>query len=387
MRTQRLLTHVGIVAVMMLLMALVNAPATIAKGMVNPQSLAIDDQHGHLFMTDSANTVTEYDARTGGALRSFALGGTPLYPISVAVLPPARRLYVGSRLSDVLSPGRLSVVDTITGHVLRAIPTGPNPERMVLDQRTGRVAVLCSGVPGASAGTVLIVDTQRDVLLETVHIRDYLQVAVLDEGAGRLFIGGQHGVYMLDAGNGRLLRTLPLPAKGASELAVDPQVHRVYMAGGNQVLTLNSRSGTVLGTMTLGHGTYVSALAVDSAAGHLLVTSYNQTSMAGTLSIVNATNGTLLHQAGVGVLPTAVAVLPALDRAIVINNAFTADPGSRIFGTGELRIVQASTGRALVTLEASAVSVVVSQRTSRAYLTDANQLLTIVDVRTGKVLA
>jgi len=87
MRTRRLCTRFSLVAVLVLLMILGKAPATLAKGMVHVQGPAIDDQSGTLFMTDSMYSVTEYDARTGVALRTFALSKKPLFPISVTVLP------------------------------------------------------------------------------------------------------------------------------------------------------------------------------------------------------------------------------------------------------------------------------------------------------------
>jgi len=77
-------------------------------------------------------------------------------------------------------------------------------------------------------------------------------------------------------------------------------------------------------------------------------------------------------------MPTAVAVLPALDRVVVINPSFTNGPNGQ-FGHGELHIVRESAGRVLFTQEVSAEGMAVSPR---AYLTDANNLLTIIDIRT-----
>jgi DNA-binding beta-propeller fold protein YncE len=125
-------------------------PAALIKSgpIFGRQSIPVSTGHGSVVMLD---------ARRGSVIRSVPVG---IGPGAMAV--DARRHHllvtnVGAMDSagNPLGPGRVSVLDTRSGAVLRTVPVGLAPGDVAVDERAGRALVLNLG------GTVHVTDAWR----------------------------------------------------------------------------------------------------------------------------------------------------------------------------------------------------------------------------------
>ena len=139
---------------------------------------------------------------------------------------------------------------------------------------------------------------------------------------------------MLDAHDGTLLRAVTIGGQPTA-LAVDERRGRVYVvnAGEGTLCLLDARSGTLLHTVPVDptpNPDYVlpDTLAVDAARDRVYLSTWGPLVRvqggltvrgAGLLSVLDARTGALLRRLTVGVAPQAVAVDQRSGRVVVVN--------------------------------------------------------------------
>jgi DNA-binding beta-propeller fold protein YncE len=156
-----------------------------------------------------------------------------------------------------------------------------------------------------------MLDATTETLLRTTRVGQNPRAVAIDERTGRVFVVDEgplsadrsglptaNGtVSVLDATTGKLLRTTRVGV-GASAAAVDVQTGRVFVANAGRTLSidlhnprehgsvsvLDATSGTLLSTVSTGAGTH--ALAVDEHNGRVLVS---------TGVVLDAHTGDVLH--------------------------------------------------------------------------------------------
>jgi YVTN family beta-propeller protein len=154
----------------------------------------------------------------------------------------------------------VTMLDARDGKVLRVIRVGPNPARVVVDERTGHVFVVHGRgggrgdfpfVPDDAAGTTML-DARTGSVLRTLPVGgsplddvgnlDAMNIAV-DERHGRAYVINQTAaaslfsstagsVSVLDANTGRPLRTIPV-GRHPVALAVDATSARLFVVNTN----------------------------------------------------------------------------------------------------------------------------------------------------------
>src|SRR4051794_4726888 len=142
-----------------------------------PSGLALDTK-GRLYVanndpqpppgTHHPSSVAVYDAKEGKESGRFefaeSFGGTPNFPLAIAVLADGSKLYVASErdgavyVLDTSDPTKISQV--------AAISTGSHPLALLLDKSQRRLIVA-----NAHSDTVSVVDTQSDKVTGTVLLR------------------------------------------------------------------------------------------------------------------------------------------------------------------------------------------------------------------------
>jgi YVTN family beta-propeller protein len=243
-------------------------------------------------VASGSNGVPVQSVPSGAVLRTVVVGTNPT---AMAIDAQTARAFVltegalGS-LGYPIGPGRVSVLDTHSGGVVRTVAAGTGPLAVAVDDTTGRVFVVNEGSfssSGLQAGTgsVSVLDARTGHVVRTVTVGAAPGPIAVDRQAGRVFVandwGGACGNYrgtvsILDAGRGRLLHTVPVGVCPAS-VAVDAPLGRVFVANfvSNTVSVLDARGGRLLQTITLGPspGT-VAALAVDERTQRVLALSF-----------------------------------------------------------------------------------------------------------------
>jgi YVTN family beta-propeller protein len=131
-------------------------------------------------------------------------------------------------------------------------------------------------------------------------------------------------VITLDISTGALLGTTPV-GRAPQALAVDGRTGRVFVVnmGDGTVSVLDARSGAFLRTVTVGANP--SAVAVDERSGRLFVALAGATNSdgvfmnAGSVRVLDARSGSILHTVALGPDPTAIAVDETTGRVFVAS--------------------------------------------------------------------
>lgn len=371
--------QLALAGVLCLVTLLGHGRPAVAKGFLESQQLAVDEALGRVFAPGHAHDVAEIDARTGRLLRTIALGWTPQ---TLCLDAQTHRIYAAGNPASGAGQGRLGVIDTGSGRLLRTVAVGRDPISIAVDSRAERAFVVGYGDSElGSTGSVTMVDTGRDVAPATLHIADFPRQVVAGARTGHVFVSDTYSVYMLDATSGRTLQTLSMIGNEPDAMALGARTHRVFATNGSQVSVIDTRSGSVVASPTIVQDSTVSAFAVDERRGWVVVTSYRNADLVGTVSVLDARDGRVLRQTAIGDRPLAVAVLPALDRIVTLDVGYGI--GDPVQDVDHLHILQETTGRILGGRQVAGTSLAASAQHGRIIVIgQADGAVTVLDGRT-----
>jgi YVTN family beta-propeller protein len=262
---------------------------------------------------------------------------------------------------------------------------GKGPGLVAVDATTHIVYVL-----NTSGHSVSVIDARSSTLVRTLPVAGVPEDIAVDVNTGRAFVtlSDTNAVAEIDTHTLRILTTSRV-GKTPRAVEVDSATHRVFVtnAASDTVSVLDSRTGHVLHTVSVGVDPYV--LAIDRTAGHVLVLNSgpdaltNQPSEPGTVSILNAADGTLQHISHVdtnrGALLQSLAVDEPTHHAFVVN---TESQTVTMLDTRSGAVLQILKGVFLPFAMASDSAI------GRAILlTGDKRNVRIVDTRTGHVVA
>jgi YVTN family beta-propeller protein len=232
--------------------------------------LRVDPVSRHLYVAHG-NRVEVLDADTGKAIGQVApTNGAH----GVALVPGLNRGFITNgtdRTVTVFDPTTLAVVKVIPG-------LGVKPDAVEYDPETKKVYVA-----NGTSGGISVIDPESLEIVATVPIKGKLEGMVFD-GQGRLFVNTEDKslVQVVDTHAFKSIAAWPVaPAEGGTGLAIDVAHHRLFVAGGNNLLAvLDSDSGAVVATPAIGADPDGDAF--DPATG-LIFTS----NVEGTLSVLH----------------------------------------------------------------------------------------------------
>jgi len=324
----------------------------------SPTDVVVDERRRHVFVSESTGGtagVVMADARSGKILRTVPAGS---YPTAMAVDERRGRLFVAIPDSatcpryDTLSPcGKVAVVDTATGRLLRAFTVRGRVTAAAVDGRANRLVV--AGDDGLRGGAASVFDATDGRLIASVHIKSQLGFATghalaVDERAGRAYLLSANystyvagSVYVLDTHSGALVRTLATSTIPTG-VAVDSATGRAYVStlgriarvgasnrvtsiGQGLVSVLDARSGKVIATAAVGIGAF--AAAMSGRAGRVLVTNVGDVDGggdtifrgAGSVSVLDGHGAGVVRTLPAGVFPIGVIADGRHGRALVVN--------------------------------------------------------------------
>jgi hypothetical protein len=287
--------------------------------------MALDDQHGRLYVPTMHAGVAVLDATTG------ASRGTVL-PASTSLLDAAFDASTGRLL--VTDRSGLSIVNA-AGALVATVPIS-SPSNLVVDSGTGHAFVssnVVSPYPGmnvADSGTSLVaVDTMTGAVLRRVTGAG--GPSVIDEKAGQVFVGyvgagATIRVSAIAASSGKLLRTYNLGSNGdafLSEIADDAATATVFVTTffGLQSLDLTTGNSRVLDAAV------PAAVAVDSQHARLFAAfpvawnHYGIPVSPGEVAMIDEKTGTRQATIRVGVGPDMAAVDGRSSKAFVLDTS------------------------------------------------------------------
>jgi YVTN family beta-propeller protein len=190
-------------------------------------------------------------------------------------------------------------------------------------------------------GTLLVRRSDSSLIVRNIDVG--AAAAAVDEQAGNVVVAGSEpskaSISVLDARSGALVRTVVMRDKPET-LAVDPRHGHIFVAsehrdrtgnytGPGSVIMLDARTGQVLHTVEVGN--YPNAMAVDEHNTRVFVATVgaidpmlqNMPMGSGSVSVLDARSGRLLRTIPVGVAPSAIAVDERAGRAFILNSGGT----------------------------------------------------------------
>ena len=151
-----------------------------------------------------------------------------------------------------------SIVDLKTLQTLAKVETGENPDAILYEP--GQQEVYTFNGRGQSA-TVFPAKLDGDIVRRkamTIPVSGKPEFAVANAKAGRVYVNieDKNEVAVIDTKTHKVLATWPLaPGEEPTGLAIDATQHRLFVGCHNQLLvTLDSVTGQVVGTMPIGQG-------------------------------------------------------------------------------------------------------------------------------------
>jgi YVTN family beta-propeller protein len=298
--------------------------------------------------------------------RTIAISGDP---VTVAVDSLTKRAFV---VNDVYST--VSVLDTVSGNVLRAVPIGQGAYALAVDEHLGRVFV-----PSAGDDSLTILDANTGSVLRTIALGYSPNLVTVNTPAGRVYVTSTDGTMLtiLDGHDGKRLYSVALPSEPLA-MAANQNFHQVLLATASGMLEArDAGTGALLHATPIGG--YPAALAVDAMSRRIFVANGDDA----TVRMLDARTGVLLHTAHVPSSPVAMTVVAAAGRIVVASSLGAAGSGA----SGSVSVLDATTGQLLATtpMDGSPLAILPDER-SRDALIDINTAILDVDATTGATI-
>jgi len=240
--------------------------------------------------------VTIIDTRTGAVLRTIS---TAAPPVLLALNPGDGRIVVVARAGAAMS--QVYLLDPTSGLASRGVLIGTPPGAMAIDGRADRAFIAGGGGSGANGVYPYTVPSRVVTLdLRTMRIRRTVTVGpsptgvAVDDGSGRVVVATASGLQVLDAAGGALLRTFP---RLTQLLAVDHRTHRVVVADdAGRVLLLDARTGRLSAAVPMvGAPPVPGGVAIDERDGRVVLVTrgaINGSGIVMTMGLVRVLDGT-----------------------------------------------------------------------------------------------
>ncbi len=309
----------------------------------NPSMVVVRERTGRVYVVsggigscDQRNTcsvldssVSVLDAATGRLLRTLRVAGGAT---AIGVDDRAGRAVVTSDTQFGRGSGTISVLDARTGRLVRTISIPMGPGQVVVDEVTGRAFVLASSynpfLPHSNTGRVYVLDTRTGAVVRTLTLPAPPVDVAVDEAAGHVFVAVQ--------GPSRLVSfTFPPVGGGSGGVTSSGGGAERMSLGPGEVRMLDARSGAVLRTVPV--GVVPTALAVDARHGLILVAAWGSrdsyaTSGAarvtikaplvapGSVSVLDATSDAVRRTITLDTSPRAIAVDERTGHVFVVND-------------------------------------------------------------------
>lgn len=186
---------------------------------MNPDAILYDPATHKLYtFNGKSRDVSVFDARTGKALATIAVGGTPEFAVT-----DGKRVYV-----NIEDKGEIVAIDAASDRVIAhwALAGCEEPSGLALDTANARLFSVCGN------RTMMVTDSASGKVVARVVIGDHPDAAYYDAGTATVFSSNGAGtlslVHQVDA-NHYAQPDEVQTAKGARTMAFDPASRRVFL--------------------------------------------------------------------------------------------------------------------------------------------------------------
>lgn len=182
-----------------------NTTGTISIGSAYGLGVAANPVTHKVYATDWG-TVYVIDAITNTPTgSSIAVGGTTVSWFGVAVNSATNRVYVTDTTGA--GPGQVFVIDGNTDTQITAIPVGPAPQGIAIDQTANRAYVANSG-----DGTVSVIDTTSNSVVTAITVGTTPMAVAVYSAGQRAYVtnSGDGTVSVIDTLNNTVTGTIPV---------------------------------------------------------------------------------------------------------------------------------------------------------------------------------
>lgn len=344
-----------------------------------PDAIAVDASTGRVFVANAMDgrrlgTISVLDAASGVLRRTQTVG---VQPVAVVVDARRDRVLVANQGSNTVS-----ILDAHEGRFIHAVGTGPAPTFAALDEVTGRTFVTAGtggagGIPG-NPGRISVIDTASGTLLRTVRLSQIPMGVAVDERVGHVIVpttgtgactsgacrsmGSGNSIQLLDARTGALLHTASISSVPEA-IAVDNRAARAFITSAvGAVIVIDTRSGRTLRAVRVAQG--AGTVVADAQSGRVFVVQKGKTRIeASTVSVLDAGSGRLLRATTVGHVADAIALSSRSGRVFVANGI-----------DSTVSVLDARSGRLMGTVRvvAGPIAMAVDDRRGRVFVAGAD---------------
>ena len=171
-----------------------------------------------------------------------------------------------------------SIVDLDTLKTIEKVATGPNPDALLYEPKSGEIWTFNGRGQSATAYDA----KTGKVVAASIPLNGKPETGVADPEANRIYVNleKENEIAVLDIKEHKLVARWPIaPGAAATGLAIDPVLHRLIVGCGNsKMLMIDSTNGKVVASVDCGQGVDAAAfdpethLAFVSAGGSGTVT-------------------------------------------------------------------------------------------------------------------
>ncbi|MBI5894057.1 MAG: FecR domain-containing protein [Deltaproteobacteria bacterium] len=221
--------------------------------------------------------------------------------------------------------------------------------------------------------SVSVIDTTTNTVLTTIAVGTNATDLDVNPQTNRLYVAGGSTVSVIDTTTNTVIATISVT--NPNGIAVNPQTNRAYVSSfsSNSVSVIDTTTNTVLTNIAVGSGP--DAVAVNPQTNMAYVLNRNSN----TVSVIDTTTNTVLTNIAVGTGPQDIFVNPQTNRAYVANT-----------GSNTVSVIDTTNNTVLTAIAVGTgpTSVDVNPQTNRAYVTNyTSNTVSVIDTTTNTVIA
>ena len=271
--------------------------ATIPVGNL-PTGLAVTPDGTRVYVAnDYDDTVSVIDTAKDIVVATIQAGHTPQF---IAITPDGTRAYV----TDVSSS--VSVIDTASNTVVATIPDGDFSWGIAITPDGTRAYVT-----NTRSNTMSVIDTASNAVIATIPVGDFSYGVAITPDGSRAYVTHflSNLVSVIDTASNTLVDTITVRDRPIG-VAITPDGTRAYVTSGSfntsgVVSVIKTATNAVFATVHLGFGASPAGVAITPDGTRAYLTN------AGSVSVIDTANNTLMAKVGVAAGPDWLAMGPA----------------------------------------------------------------------------
>lgn len=216
------------------------------------------------------------------------------------------RAYIGHAES-----GSVSVIDTTTDSVIETIDVRYGAFGVAVNYSATKAYFISIG------GVISILDTYTNHVIDTLFLTGH-NICLTSAGT-RIYVAGTYGeMYVIDTSTSKIIE---IPLGGivhANGIAIDQAGSKVYVTRHNEVVLIDTSTNNIAATINLGDRQYYSGGVAVSSTGIVYAAGY-QSHFSGYVFVIDASNS-IIAVIDVGSYPEGIAVNPDGTRVYVANS-------------------------------------------------------------------